>query len=112
MRAPMVLALALLAAAGPGCRQQDLRTVAVKVPAMHNAACARLIQDAFMRQPGIKSVRPDVDRREVAVTYDSMVIAIKNIEYTIAGAGFDANAIAADPQAAAALPPDCKPPPP
>jgi len=37
-----------------------------------------------------------------------MVIALKNIEYTIAAAGFDANDTRADAGAAAGLPPECR----
>lgn len=89
------------------CRKQDIRSVVINVPGMKNAACAKVIQDAFMRQPGIVSVRPDFQKREVAITYNSMVIAIKNLEFTIAGAGFDANDTEADTNAVAALPPEC-----
>ena len=61
-----------------------------------------------MRQPGIKAIQPDFQKRTLTVTYDSMVIARKNIEFTIAGAGFDANDIRAPTNAVAALPTACK----
>ena len=91
-----------------GCRKQDMRTVVVAVPGLKNAAGAQIIQDAFMRQPGIKTVRPDFQQHTLSVTYNSMVIARKNIEFTIAGAGFDANDIRAPTNAVAALPAACK----
>ena len=90
------------------CRQQDIREVVIKTPGLKNQACAKLIQDAFMRQPGIVSVRPDFQGREIVVKYNSMVIALKNIEFTIAGAGFDANDTQAQTNAATALPPECR----
>lgn len=90
------------------CRQQDVREVVVKVPGLKNQACAKIIQDAFMRQPGIVAVRPDFQKHEIAVTYNSMVIALKNIEFTIAAAGFDANDTPAQTNAVAALPPECR----
>jgi hypothetical protein len=37
-----------------------------------------------------------------------MVIALKNIEFTIAEAGFDANDTKARSNAVAALPPECR----
>jgi len=61
-----------------------------------------------MNQPGIKAIQPDFQQRTLAVTYDSMVIARKNIEFTIAGAGFDANDIPAPTNVVAALPAACK----
>lgn len=90
------------------CRKQDIRTVTIQVPGLKNAACAKLIQDAFMRQPGIVSVRPDFEKKQVIVSYNSMVIALKNLEYVIAGAGFDADDTKAAANAVAALPPECK----
>ena len=100
----VILACLLLSA----CRQQDVREVVIKVPELKNQACAKIIQDAFMRQTGIVSVRPDLQKREIIVTYNSMVIALKNIEFTIAGAGFDANDTQAQSNAVAALPPECR----
>lgn len=100
----VILACLLLSS----CRQQDVREVVIKTPALKNQACAKVIQDAFMRQPGIVSVRPDLQKKEIVVTYNSMVIAIKNIEFTIAEAGFDANDTQASTNAVAALPPECR----
>jgi len=107
----MAGALALVILTGfllSSCRQQDVREVVIKTPGLKNQACAKIIQDAFMRQPGIVSIRPDVQKHEIAVTYNSMVIALKNIEFTIAAAGFDANDTQAQTNAVAALPPECR----
>lgn len=101
---PIMLLIICLA----GCRKQDMRTVVVAVPNLKNPACAQIIQDAFMRQPGIKAIHPDFQQHTLTVIYDSMVIARKNIEFTIASAGFDANDIPAKSNAAAALPAACK----
>lgn len=90
------------------CRQQDIREVTIKTPGMKNPACAKIIQDAFVRQAGIVSIRPDFQKHEITVTYNSMVIAIKNIEFTIAAAGFDANDTQAPTNAVAALPAECR----
>jgi copper chaperone CopZ len=90
------------------CRVQDVRNVVIKTPGLKNPACAKVIQDAFMRQPGIINVSPDFQKHEVTVKYNSMVIAIKNIEFTIAEAGFDANYEKARTNAVAALPAECK----
>ena len=100
----MLLPIMLLIACLAGCRKQDMRTVVVAVPGLKNPAGAQIIQNAFMRQPGIKAIQPDCQRHTLTVTYDSMVIARKNIEFTIAGAGFDANDIRAPTHAAAVKP--------
>lgn len=87
-----------------GCRKQDVRTVTINTPGMKDNECARIIQDAFMRYPGIKTAHPDVEKRQVKVSYNSMVIAIKNIEFIIANAGFQANEIPANTNVAVKLP--------
>ena len=105
-------ALALLAAllAGGGCRKRDIKVKVIHVPGMRNAACARIIQDALSRHPPevIRSVEPDIEKRTVTVTYNSMVLALKNLEYFIAAAGFDANDTVAPSNAVCALPPECR----
>ena len=90
------------------CRQQDVREAILKTPGLKNQACAKIIQDAFMRQPGIVSIRPDFQKREITVKYNSMVIALKNIEFTVAAAGFDANDTQAPTNIVAALPRECR----
>jgi hypothetical protein len=80
---------------------------------MKNETCGRIIGSAIMRLPGLDPRNPNTlsfNLRDgtVSVTYDSMVIARKNIEGAIADAGFAANDIPADAKAAAALPPDCR----
>jgi copper chaperone CopZ len=97
----------MLALAG-GCRVRDIRTVTIKVPGMKNQACAKIIQDAFMKQPGLEEVKPDIENRTVFIKYNSMVIAKKNLEYAITAVGFDANDEKADKKAYDALPPECK----
>jgi len=90
------------------CRKNDIRTVVIRTPEMKNAACAKIVQDALARQPGIVSVRPDFQTRELTVTYNSMVVARKNLEFTVAGAGFDADDTLAVSNAVANLPPECR----
>ena len=103
--AGIILGLALGAAS---CRKTDVRKVEISVPGMTNAACATQIQNAFMTpqgtMQGIVTIVPDLDRKVVTITYDSMKLARTNLEYIIAGAGFDANDVKAKTNPAA-LPP-------
>ena len=52
--------------------------------------------------------RVDLEKRAVTVTYDSLLTALKNIEFTIANAGFQANEVPANTNAVNALPPECR----
>lgn len=101
-------ALAALALAGCLFKKEDVKTVAIHTPGMKNEECAAIIQKALSALPGVTIVLPDAAGQKVSVTYDSMSLAIKNLEYAVAEAGFDANEIKAKPEAAAALPASCR----
>lgn len=102
--------LALLCVVSSSCRQHDYREIVMDVPEMKNDACVRIIAKSFVRAPGLnpESIRYDVPSRTIRMTYDSLLIAEKNIEFFVAKAGFSANSIPANAKAAAALPPECK----
>lgn len=99
------LAAALILGA---CFRQDIRTLVVKVPGMRTTECSKIIQGALARIDGIISVQPDIENRTLVVEYNSTKLAIKNIEYQIAGLGFDANDAQGKAEAKAALPADCR----
>lgn len=103
MRIGTLLLLFFVLAAG-GCRKRDVRTTVIDVPGMADAAAAQRIQDALLSKQGIQSAIPDLERHRLTVTYDSMVTARKNVEFTIAEAGFDANDIPAQAVRPAAPP--------
>lgn len=91
------------------CRQHDYRTVKVKVPQMHNQACAEVVQKALHGRAGEIEVKEiNLEDRTVTVSYDSMVTALKNIEFFIADAGFQAGSIPANESARQNLPASCK----
>ena len=91
-----------------GCFRQDVRTIVVNVPEMKSPECSKIIQDAMLKVEGIEQVTPDVAARTVTVRFNSTRVAIKNIEFVIATAGFDANSTLAPPETKAALPPGCR----
>jgi len=118
---PTLLAVLGLTCALASCRKSDPRTVHIFVPGMKNQKCAELVARAVAMEltddkPGLASavlnmgaVRPDISSRTVTVQYESLKLALKNIEFAIAEAGFDANEVPADPEAQRNLPPECQP---
>jgi copper chaperone CopZ len=100
-----VVVLAFLAC---GCFRQDVRTLVVKIPQMQSADCSKIIQGALSRIEGIVSAEPDLEKRTMSITYNSTKLSIKNIEFLIAGVGFDANDEQGKPDAKAALPVGCR----
>jgi copper chaperone CopZ len=109
-RALVILALVVCAVEGVSCRRSDVRVIHVYVPGMKNRKCAEIILNALGKEQGIgaRSVSVDMADRVVTVRYDSIQRSIKNIEFTIADAGFAANEVPANAEAAQALPPECR----
>ena len=92
------------------CRQADVRTAAIHVPGMKNEACANLIIKALATQQGVYPTQVVVrlEAQTIEVRFDSLTKSLKNLEYCVADAGFDANDIPGKPEAKNALPPDCR----
>ena len=96
------------------CRRHDYRTVQIHVPAMKTKACAKIVSKAVYREvqrchalPEDKPMSVDLGTRTVTVTYDSLKMAQKNVEFAIAEAGFATDEVPADESAAKKLPPEC-----
>lgn len=101
--------LCVIAIVAVGCRVRDVRTFEIHCPGMVNQACVDVISRALaplFADPN--AVQVDLQRRMVTVTYDSLTMSRKNIEFFIADAGFAANDIPADQDAAATLPEACR----
>lgn len=107
------------------CRKADIRTVVIQVPGMKNEACAKRVSNAAASEVAAGpradanskrvqaallsgSVKADLATRTVTVRYDSLRMSLKNLEFAIAKAGFDANNTPARPSAVEALPAECK----
>lgn len=104
-----VLVAALMLCAN-SCRQADIRTIKIDVPEMNNSVCAEIIGRAVA---GLKGVVPDktvadLSERTVTVTYDSLKLSLKNVEFAIADAGFQANDVPANAEQRAKLPQSCR----
>lgn len=80
-----------------GCRVSDVRELTVNVPGLASASDEQVIRKALAPLNGVNKDKAvfDVKAHTVKVTFDSMVIANKNIEIAIAEAGYDANGITA-----------------
>lgn len=104
----LVVAACSLLMFGVSCRVRDIRTVEIEVPRLRGEQCIRYLQHVLGSLDGVDADRLLIEPGRVIITYDSMKLAIKNLEHTIARAGFDANEIPADPEARARLPEACR----
>jgi copper chaperone CopZ len=110
MRFSIVMLLSLVLAGTLSCRKQDVRTARIHVPQMAGPLCVDRVLERVRRVPGVLGDQVAVDsiRRDITVPYDSLKLSLKNIEYALAKAGFQANNIPADERARAALPESCR----
>ncbi len=110
MRLRILLLFLLLPFVMVSCRRSDIRTVELKVPEMKNSACATIIVKALEASTGVQpgsNIKVDLASRTVVVSYESLVTALKNVEFAVANAGFAANEVPANQDAAKKLPPEC-----
>lgn len=72
------------------CRTEDIRTVEVFIPDMKSEESVRTVMTVLSQLHGVRhdTLTVNPDRSSVTVTYNSMKLALKNIEYAIAEAGF------------------------
>lgn len=79
------------------CREADVRSMTVNVPGLASDSDVQRIRKALAPLNGVNKEQAvfDVQGKKIVLTYDSMVIAKKNIEIAIAEAGYDANGISA-----------------
>ncbi len=93
----VIVLLAFLGVTLTGCRVSDVRELTVNVPGMAADSDVERIRKALAPLNGVNRDQAvfDVKAHSVRMTYDSMVIATKNIEIAIAEAGYDANGITA-----------------
>lgn len=77
-----------------GCRRVDERDFVVSIPSMTEADAA-VVTDALKGYAGIdkSSLVFDYTKKTLTLRYDSMQLAKKNIEMSIALAGFTANGV-------------------
>lgn len=99
MKAFIIAVLFVLSGLCFSCRQQDIRTVTITCPEVVGARAADVVAKALSRADGIRADSIRIEDGKVTVTYDSMKLALKNIEFTIAEAGFNAGEIPADSKA-------------
>ncbi len=106
---PAVLCV-FLAFTGGACRRHDIRTVDIRTPGIRCADCAALARRAILGLDGVRrdDLVIDVETGITRVTYDSLRLALKNLEHALNDAGFDANDMPASLEAVGRLPDECR----
>ena len=93
----------LLTCSMAGCYRPRERTHIVSVPALKPANEA-IVLGSLSNLDGFIGCKADQNSHRVSVTYVPEKLGMRNIEFAIAGAGYDANATPASAEARAKLP--------
>lgn len=93
-----------------GCFRQEIIAVDIQVPQMRSEDCQRLVMRALgtLDQEGIVQAEFNYQEGIVHVAYDSTRLQLKNIEYALRSAGFNANDAVATEESRRNLPPGCR----
>lgn len=88
--------------------RNDNKEVTYHVPAMKSQECSGYLLNLLRNVNGIHEASPDIEQQQLTISYNSRNLGLKNIEYTISGAGFDVNDTLGDAAAKAKLPENCR----
>jgi copper chaperone CopZ len=65
-----------------------MKSIIIKVTGMHCAGCEMNVQDMVSELPGVKKVKADFKKGEVAVEYDEAKTTVEAIKAKIVEAGY------------------------
>lgn len=90
------------------CFRNDTRFGEYQVPKMTSQECLNVLSGKLKGIEGVEDVQADFSTGKVTVRFNGLKVALKNIEFVIAGAGFDVNDTPGNPTARAELPVSCR----
>lgn len=81
-----------------GCAKEDkLQTEVIETKTIKCGMCEKNIEKALYRVEGVKSVKVDLEEKNVRVQFLPVSTNLQTLEMTIADAGYDANDRPRDP---------------
>ena len=106
--------LILLAAFATGfgflANAQKAQTVTIKTPTVQCESCKERIENTLAREEGVAKTVVNYKNKTTKVTFWTERTNIENVKTAIANAGYDADDVAASPEAYKKLPLCCKKP--
>lgn len=106
--ASISFSLILMASLVSGCFRNDTRIGTFKVPLLQSQECLNYLSGKLRGVEGVMDVQADFSTQTVMVTFNGLKVALKNIEFVIAGSGFDVNDTPASASAKASMPVACR----
>jgi len=89
-------------------RKGGLETATIKTPTVQCEACKKRIENYVSREEGVQKVVVDYKKKITKVTYIVDRTSVENVKAAIANIGYDADNVAAEPDAYKRLPTCCK----
>jgi copper chaperone CopZ len=87
-----------------------VQTVKISTPTVQCEMCKKRIEEYLKRYDGVSTVNVNYKRKETTIKYLTDRTNEEVLKAAIANAGYDANEVAANPEAYKALPKCCKKP--
>ncbi len=91
-----------------GCFRNDTRIGVYHVPNITSQECLNVLSGKLRAVEGVEDVQADFTTHKVSVTFNGLKAGLKNIEFVIAGAGFDVNETPGAAAAKEQLPATCR----
>jgi copper chaperone CopZ len=85
-----------------------VQTVKISTPTVQCEMCKKRIEEYLKRYDGVSTVNVNYKRKETTIKYLTDRTNEEVLKAAIANAGYDANEVAANPEAYKALPKCCK----
>ncbi len=89
-------------------QQKGVQKAVIQTPGVQCEACKTRIENRLVHEYGVSSVRADYRRHTVIVVWYTDRTNIENIKTALANMGYDADDVAAEPDAYKRLPKTCQ----
>src|SRR6476619_4568312 len=87
---------------------KPIQKAVIKTPTVNCEDCKTRIENRLLHEYGVSSVKADYRKHTVAVVWYSDRTNIENIKTALANLGYDADDVAAEPEAYKKLPKTCQ----
>jgi copper chaperone CopZ len=104
----VLIFLVLLINCGTAEKKVNLAQEQIKLPTIQCEICKSTIEKAISELDGVKSITVNPEEKIGFIEYDKNIMKISDIEKAISDLGYQANDLAANPEAYTKLPGCCK----
>src|SRR5438067_45647 len=108
MKTISLLLLSVFTVVVASAQQKGMQKAVIQTPTVNCEACKTRIENRLIHDYGMNTVKADYRKHTVTVTWYTDRTNIENIKTSLANIGYDADDVAADPDAYKRLPKTCQ----